>query len=116
MHVQTLNSAYLAIMTFAHSENLIECFCWRSAHCFPACLGGVGAFETLITIRTLKCHWCTYYIWNIWTSFVPSSLLFHIIGAFECQATLISLFSLGCKGAQVEEIWSMEPENFENLK
>jgi len=22
----------------------------------------------------------------------------------------------GCKGAQVEEIWSMEPENFENLK
>uniref|UniRef100_A0A8C1W9M1 Ubiquitin carboxyl-terminal hydrolase n=1 Tax=Cyprinus carpio TaxID=7962 RepID=A0A8C1W9M1_CYPCA len=26
------------------------------------------------------------------------------------------LLSLGCKGAQVEEIWSMEPENFENLK
>lgn len=25
-------------------------------------------------------------------------------------------FSTGCKGAQVEEIWSMEPENFENLK
>ncbi|GAA6081817.1 ubiquitin carboxyl-terminal hydrolase isozyme L5 isoform X1, partial [Tachysurus ichikawai] len=22
----------------------------------------------------------------------------------------------GCKGAQVEEIWSMEPENFQNLK
>uniref|UniRef100_A0A672QDW8 Ubiquitin carboxyl-terminal hydrolase n=1 Tax=Sinocyclocheilus grahami TaxID=75366 RepID=A0A672QDW8_SINGR len=26
------------------------------------------------------------------------------------------LLSSGCKGAQVEEIWSMEPENFENLK
>uniref|UniRef100_A0A672Q471 Ubiquitin carboxyl-terminal hydrolase n=1 Tax=Sinocyclocheilus grahami TaxID=75366 RepID=A0A672Q471_SINGR len=26
------------------------------------------------------------------------------------------LLPLGCKGAQVEEIWSMEPENFENLK
>lgn len=25
-------------------------------------------------------------------------------------------FFLGCKGAQVEEIWSMEPENFDNLK
>lgn len=22
----------------------------------------------------------------------------------------------GCKGAQVEEIWSMDPENFDNLK
>lgn len=29
---------------------------------------------------------------------------------------LLYLFLLGCKGAQVEEIWSMEPENFDNLK
>lgn len=25
-------------------------------------------------------------------------------------------FCAGCRGAQVEEIWSLEPENFEKLK
>ena len=29
---------------------------------------------------------------------------------------MLYLFLPGCKGAQVEEIWSMEPENFDNLK
>lgn len=29
---------------------------------------------------------------------------------------MLLFYLSGCKGAQVEEIWSMEPENFENLK
>lgn len=50
---------------------------------------------------------------NIQASFVR----FHLRNElFRKSYTNVSVVSLGCKGAQVEEIWSMEPENFENLK
>lgn len=32
------------------------------------------------------------------------------------EYVMLYLALSGCKGAQVEEIWSMEPENFDNLK
>ena len=38
------------------------------------------------------------------------------IHVYNVLTPTVWCFLSGCKGAQVEEIWSMEPENFDNLK
>lgn len=58
----------------------------------------------------------------LWENFSVSSRLLTVlpnqailrVSVNRCLNALLVL--VGCKGAQVEEIWSMEPENFDNLK
>lgn len=66
----------------------------------------------------LLCHALRGQAAHLVKRLVSRPLLIHLL-LYMCVWMSIWCFicSLsGCKGSQVEEIWSMEPENFDNLK
>lgn len=80
-------------------------------------------YEVIKELKEFGCELYQFYHFNLSCLIAPKcaflsvSILFNGDEKKELFCFLKKWFLIsGCRGAQVEEIWSLEPENFEKLK